>query len=428
MNIGLVNHTPLVVSEDGRLLQGGSIAQHCYEVAIHLAQRGHEVFVYSPTRGKFFLSEKRRAGVTFITVPSGLDWTVENTSAALSRLAGRRSSQGRPQAASKGFLGVYVKRVALDLRKRRCEVIKILNHFQFVRTIRSRNPESILHLHMQCEWLSLLDPLLTRPRVAECDLISGCSSFVTSRIQESFPQAAERCFELHDGVDPKRFRPRVERSGEQRPQDAPHLVFNGRLSPERGAHDLVSAFSRVQQSYPKAKLTLIGSLRALPYELTGGLSEDPATRELDRFYSGPGSYAENLFANTPAKVRSGIETPGALGPEELAKVLRNADVFVQPSTWEEPGGMRVLQAMACGLPVVATRSGGVSEFIVEGRSGHLVDRGAPAELFHSILELLKDPHAARRMGRFARRQALDLWGWEDVVERMSGRYPQRLAK
>ncbi len=45
-----------------------------------------------------------------------------------------------------------------------------------------------------------------------------------------------------------------------------------------------------------------------------------------------------------------------------------------------------------------------------------------------MMELLKGPGAARRRGRFALRQALDRWGWEDVVERMFARYPQRLAK
>jgi len=410
------------------MLHGGSIAQHSYEVAVQLAARGNRVFVYSPTRGKFFLSERVHRGVTFVTVPSGLDWGVEQTSGVLSRLGARRGQKRVPQAARKSFLGGYIKRVALDLRKRSCEVIKILNHAQFVRAIRSYNPESILHLHMQCEWLSLLDRELTEPRVEECDLLSGCSAFITERIQEAFPEAADRCFELHAGVDAKSFRPRKELADDGRDGQAPHLVFNGRLSPERGVHDLVAAYSRVQQAYPKAKLTLIGSARALPYELTGGLSGDPATRELDRFYNGPVSYAQNLFENLPRSVVQGIERPGALGPGDLAKALRSADVFVQPSTWQEPGGMRVLQAMASGLPVVATRSGGIGEFIEDGRTGHLVDRGEPVELYKCIMQLLKDPGAARRMGRFARRQALDRWGWEDVVERMFARYPQRLAK
>jgi glycosyltransferase involved in cell wall biosynthesis len=428
MNIGLVNHTPLELSADGVMLQGGLIAQHCYEVAKRLGERGNEVFVYSPTRGKFFVSEKKHGNVTYVTVPSGLDWTLEKTNAALSRFSGRSADRRRPQAASKNFLGAYIKRVALHVRRRGCTVIKVLNHSQFVRAIRQRNPESIIHLHMHCEWLSLLDRELVLPRVEECDLISGCSEFITERIRKAFPDAAERCFELPDGVDAERYHPDHAEPTIGLEKEAPHLVFHGRLSPERGVHDLLAAFKRIQQKIPAAKLTLIGSQRALPYAWTGALSEDATTRELDRFYNGSGTYADNLFANLPRSVARGISSPGGLSPDALAKTLRTADVFVQPSSWEEPGGMRVLQAMASGLPIVATRSGGIAEFIEEGQTGCLVERGAPLELFQSIMDLLKDPAAARRMGRLARRQAMDRWGWEGIVERMYERYPERLAR
>jgi glycosyltransferase involved in cell wall biosynthesis len=116
-----------------------------------------------------------------------------------------------------------------------------------------------------------------------------------------------------------------------------------------------------------------------------------------------------LLGDGPERAR--IESATARLPVDTVRVaghrddvpawLRRAQVLVLPSLVEGIGGAG-LEAMACRLPVVATRVGGLPEAIEDGRTGALVPPGRPAELAAALLTLLADPELARRMGEAGR--------------------------
>jgi glycosyltransferase involved in cell wall biosynthesis len=95
---------------------------------------------------------------------------------------------------------------------------------------------------------------------------------------------------------------------------------------------------------------------------------------------------------------------------EVEPYMQAADVFVCPSLWAEAAGLVNLEAQACGLPVVASRIGGIPEYVADGRTGILFPAGDHRRLAECVRCLLDHPEAARLMGQQAR-------GW--VVERFS---------
>jgi glycosyltransferase involved in cell wall biosynthesis len=88
--------------------------------------------------------------------------------------------------------------------------------------------------------------------------------------------------------------------------------------------------------------------------------------------------------------------------EDMPTLYQEADVVVYPTVAEEPYGLVPLEAMSCGRPVVATRSGGITETVVDGCTGFLVERGDAIGLADRLAELLDDPMLARRMGQAGR--------------------------
>jgi glycosyltransferase involved in cell wall biosynthesis len=113
---------------------------------------------------------------------------------------------------------------------------------------------------------------------------------------------------------------------------------------------------------------------------------------------------------------------GSIPYFELLDRYRAADVFVFPSVWNEPFGLPVAEAMACGVPVVATRSGGIVEIVEDGETGLLVERGNAAELAGAIGSLLADDARRVAMGRAAAQRANEVFAWERVAVALGGVY------
>jgi glycosyltransferase involved in cell wall biosynthesis len=109
-----------------------------------------------------------------------------------------------------------------------------------------------------------------------------------------------------------------------------------------------------------------------------------------------------------------------------ARLLPHFNVFVLSSVWE---GMSngLLEAMAAGRPVVATRVGGNPEVVVDGETGLLVPLRDPRAMADAVLRLLRDPELARRMGEAASRRARTEFSIPRMVRRMESLYDELLA-
>jgi glycosyltransferase involved in cell wall biosynthesis len=113
--------------------------------------------------------------------------------------------------------------------------------------------------------------------------------------------------------------------------------------------------------------------------------------------------------------------------DDVAEVLRAADVMVLPSL-DEGLPIAILEAMACGRPVVATPVGGVPEAVVDGQTGLLVPPGDAAALSDAMTRLLRDPALGRRLGDEGRRRAETVLSIERVASRVEALYEELLAR
>lgn len=112
---------------------------------------------------------------------------------------------------------------------------------------------------------------------------------------------------------------------------------------------------------------------------------------------------------------------GKLDNEEVWSLLKMCDVFCQPSRSEGMSNA-LLEAMACGLPCVATAVGGTPEVLEDGRTGYTVASEDHHAAAARILRLLEDREGAREMGLRARRVIEERYSAQSMIERMVGLY------
>jgi glycosyltransferase involved in cell wall biosynthesis len=110
-----------------------------------------------------------------------------------------------------------------------------------------------------------------------------------------------------------------------------------------------------------------------------------------------------------------------------ARYLAALDVFALPSLWEALP-VAPIEALACGVPVVATRVGGVPEIVDHGATGLLVAPGRPEALADALEALLRDPDRRRTMGAEGRRVAAERFGLEPMVSAIEAVYDEVLAQ
>ncbi|MFG2818859.1 glycosyltransferase family 4 protein [Kitasatospora sp. NPDC048365] len=195
--------------------------------------------------------------------------------------------------------------------------------------------------------------------------------------------------EITPGVDTERFTPGVAAS--QRPRT---LVYAGRMdrsSAWKGVDVLVRAFAELAPALPQARLRLVGGGDALP-----GLLDLAA--ELG--------------------VADRVEAVGELTGDDLVESLRTAAALVLPSRTEaESFGMALVEAMACGTPVVGSAVGGIPYVLAEGETGLLVPPGEVAPLAAACARLLSDGELADRLGAAGRRRVEQHYAWTGLTDR-----------
>jgi glycosyltransferase involved in cell wall biosynthesis len=190
------------------------------------------------------------------------------------------------------------------------------------------------------------------------------------------------------GVDTVRFTPRgpAEPRGDARYR----LVAACRLVERKGIADAVRALVDV----PDAELHVAGGPEA------SALDADPEARRLR-------SLAESLGVADRLVLR------GRLGRDEMPPLLRSADAVVCVP-WYEPFGIVPLEAMACGVPVVATAVGGQIDSVVHGETGLHVPPRDPAALADALRPLLADPSLRARLGSAGRRRAVTRFDFDRI--------------
>jgi len=191
------------------------------------------------------------------------------------------------------------------------------------------------------------------------------------------------------GVDLDLFSPAGPR--ESRPAGRDRLVFVGRLVERKGIGNAITALASV----PDAELVVAGGPDA------SRLDCDPEVRRLRALASRHGVADRVVFR-------------GRVGRESLPALLRSADAVVCVP-WYEPFGLVALEAMACGVPVVASAVGGLTDTIVPGETGVHVPPREPAALAAALNVLLADPDRRSAYGAAGVRRAAEHYSWDRVA-------------
>ena len=127
-----------------------------------------------------------------------------------------------------------------------------------------------------------------------------------------------------------------------------------------------------------------------------------------------------------AGVADRVHFLGAVPHAELPAVLRAADLFLLTTEPPESFGIVLIEAMACGLPAIATDYPGVRAVVDDGETGLLVGRGDVAAVAAALGELAGDPERRRELGERGRAKALAEWSWPSLLERMDGAYAEAI--
>lgn len=392
-----------------------SIGIWIYEVGRRLA-KSHEVLVY--LRGNGFKGKRRVRidGVDFNAIPLRLD----NRLLRYLKRFSRRFDPKRPLFATYLYYLGYIVRIALNLRKQQCDIVHIHNFSQFVPIVKAVNPNVKIALHMHCEWLTQLNHKMIERRLRNSDLIISCSEYITQKTRLAFPQFADRCHTVYNGIDVNNFTPenktRIGRTGDGHKR----ILFIGRISPEKGVHILLDAFKKVLDRCPKTNLQLVGPQTPAPIEYIVALSDDPKVLELATFYTG--SYLSHLSEKISPDLVNRVTFYKYIPYLDLISYYHNAHLFVFPSVWDEPFGMPIIEAMACGVPVVATRGGGITEIIEDGKTGLLVERGNDDMLAKAIQRLLENEGLCRSLGNAGRQKVIKSFSWDSISDDLLSKY------
>ena len=241
------------------------------------------------------------------------------------QLSARRK---RPLYASTLYCPTYAFQLAKELREEKFDIVHIHNFSQLVPIIRKFNPDIKIILHMHCEWLTQLDQEMIERRLKEVDLVIGCSNYITEKIRRRFPQFANRCHTVYNGVNIDKFFSANNKSDNKK-NGIKRLLFVGRVSPEKGFYTLIEAFKIIIEQYPKVQLKIIGSKNPCPIEYIVAVSEDPKVSTLRSFYHG--NYLTYIMNRLPSDAANKVSFTGFIPYEHVINHYHYSDVFIAPS-------------------------------------------------------------------------------------------------
>ena len=299
-----------------------------------------------------------------------------------------------------GRLGRYLRRERID----------VLHAHLFYANVAARLvgrlarvPVVLAGHHDTDVWMGPHHRLLERLTAPLSDRVIACSEAVRRYAIERYGIGEDRVVTLRNAIDPQAIpgpeaRARARAAIGARGDDRLAGTLGRLDEPKKGLATFLAAAARVAAADPCARFVLIG--------------DGPARGDLERRASSLG---------LADRVRFLGERPDAVS------LLPGLDLLVQPSLWEG-FGLSVLEGMAAGLPVVATRVGGLPEVVRDGVDGLLVPPADAPRLAEAIASLFADPVRARHLGAAARARARNEFHVDDLVAGTAALYDALLRK
>jgi len=247
----------------------------------------------------------------------------------------------------------------------------------------------------------LYDTLFRRARQS-ADLVTANSGYVLERILE-LGVDRRKCVLLPRAVDTEKFFPaECGNRGGAEATSRPTILAARHAVPKNGLEYLIYAARLVADRVPNVVFMICGK---------GGNSYEHWLKTL----------VQNL------ELEQHVMFAGWIPRDRIASYFRSCDVSVIPSVMEAAGNV-ILEAMACGKPVIGSRVGGIPEYLDDGVTGFLVEPRNPAALADRILTLIGDKDLARRMGMAGRARVVREFRYDVMIARIVGFYEALLRR
>lgn len=380
----------------------GGIGSQTRVKALALAERGHNVAVLTAgtpdgpalserNDGPVAVHEVRRPGGDFPVYRTetywiGYAWTV---------LGALRSLAGERQFDVLDFPEYGAEGLAVQLDRTEDDATAVVVHLHGSLGVFSEQfgwPEPGDPLHRVGTFMEDLS-------IEAADGLIAASTSIAELTAARLALPLEQIAVVGGAVDADAFSPPEPSSG----SGEMRLLFVGSVAQNKGVSKVLDAFVELAPRYPALSLTIAGG------------AEQDAERE--------------LLARIPsAALRERVQMLGFVEHDRLAAIYREADLLAAPSSYEGGLGMVYLEAMSCGLPVVALAAGGALEAVADGETGVLLKSGEVAEAAAAIAALLEDPALRARMGAAGRNRVLERFTPQRYAERVAAAYEQAIER
>ena len=275
------------------------------------------------------------------------------------------------------FIEYYFEKVYADLKKKDYEYIIIENGAGLAYKLSQRGHRNlILHLHndllnAQSRYHDIIANSLTK--------IITVSDYIKGRVATVFP--VDKIETVYNGIDLKNFtRKDVSRVNRQQMGFVENdfvIVYSGRINKEKGVSELIDAMLFLKNT-PKIKLIILGS------------SFFESSNNADAFIQSLKEKAKII--------EDKIVFTGFIPYNQVPDYLQLADIAVLPSMWEEPFGLTIVEALASGIPLITTRSGGIPE-ICEGVATFVERDNIVENLADAIADLYQHPEKRKQISK-----------------------------
>jgi N-acetyl-alpha-D-glucosaminyl L-malate synthase BshA len=356
------------------------------EIGLTLAARGHTVHVFSDER------------------PARLGESGANVRFHRVEIPSYPQLKGSPYALGLTSKIVEVAwRDGLDLLHAHYAVPHAISAYVARQVLRAAAPKIVTTLHGTDITLVGNDPSflpLTRFSIVESDAVTAPSAWLAEATYRNLDVPRDRAIEvIPNFVDTRRFAP-APAGGDGAASRPAVLVHVSNFRSLKRVDDVVAIFAEARRRSPDRAMTLQ--------------------------LAGDGPERERIRALVHASALD--ECVHFLGERtDLERVLCEADLFLLPSEIES-FGLAALEAMSCGVPVIASRVGGVPEVVIDGETGLLAPVGDVAAMAAHVVRLLADEPLRARLGQAARRRAETAFPLEPTVGRYEALYRRLLGE
>lgn len=294
---------------------------------------------------------------------------------------------------------LYRTSVLKFLEEESFDIIQVDNRPQLMAAVKERNPDTpvLLYLHS-------LTFVPAERRISRClafaDSIAVNSRSLQEKLSRRFPGVHRKLSIIPLGADLSRFAPAQlqERQHLRRLYRLPNVftvLFAGRVIPRKGVPVLIRAMYHVNKRLPA-------------HLIVAGQGKPAYIRQLKQL-------ARRLGVS--------VSFPGKIAHEQIHGLYQAADCFVCPSQRHEAFGLVNVEAMASGLPVIASDNGGIREIIRSGHNGYLAARYREALPFaRLLLKIGRNPALAAKIGLQGRSDALRTFEWRHTAYRLEKLY------